>query len=91
MEKRLLNPKNLSMPHRPSHDPTKNISPSFIGGKDAIINQKGRRPAVICDDPNGDVRSGVFPIGDTADDFNLSKDGLEETGFVVTLDTREDG
>src|SRR4030042_3936279 len=91
MEKRLPNPKNLSVPHRPSHDPTENISPSFVGGKDAIINQKDRRSAVICDDPNGAAQSGVFPIGNTADDFNLSKDGLEEIGFVVTLDTMEDG
>jgi len=81
MEKRLINPKNLSVPHRPSHDPTENISPPFIGGKDAIINQKGRRSAVICDDPNGDIRSRVFPVGNTADAFNLSKDGLEEIGF----------
>jgi hypothetical protein len=91
MEKRFLYPKKLSVPHRPSHDPAEDISPSFIGGKDTIINQKGRRSAMVSDDPNGDVRSKIFPIGDTADALNLLKNGLEEISFIVTLDTLEDG
>jgi hypothetical protein len=55
MKKRFFNPQKLSMPHCPSHNPTKDISSSFIGRKDSVVDQEGGGPAVISDDPDGNI------------------------------------
>jgi hypothetical protein len=79
------------MPHRPSHDPAKHISSAFVGGKNSIADQKGRRSAVVSDYSNGDIGSRILSIGNMADHFDLSKDGLEEIRFIVTFDPLKNG
>jgi hypothetical protein len=90
MEKRFVDPQNLSMPHRSSHNPAKDIAPALIGGKNPIVDQKRSGPAVIGDDPEGNVRFRIPAIGDLADRFHLFKDGLEEIGLIIAPDVLKD-
>jgi hypothetical protein len=79
------------MPHRPSHNPAKNISSPFIGRKYAIADQKGRGSAVVGNHPHGDVGLEIPPVGNAADVLDLSKDGFKEVRLIVTSDTLKDG
>src|SRR4030065_2749173 len=79
------------MPHRPSHDPAKYVSSTFVRWENTIADQKGRCPAVVSDDSDGDVGSWVLSIGNMADRPNLFKDGFEQIRFIVAFDILKDG
>jgi hypothetical protein len=79
------------MAHRPSHDPAKDVSPAFVGRKNAIADQKGSCPAVISDHSKGGIGSVILSVRNMADPLDLFKERGKEIGLVVTFHPLKDG
>ena len=56
VQERLVDPQLLSMTHRTPHDLSQHVPAPFVGGDDAVRNEKRHRAEMIRDDAERDIR-----------------------------------
>jgi hypothetical protein len=86
VQKRLLEPEVLPVPHGPPHDLSQDVAPPFVGRDNAVGDEKGRRSHVIRHDPHRDIcrlhRAAVDVAGPPA---NFGQQRHEQIGVVIRI------
>ena len=90
MKERAGHAQLLPVPHRAAHDLAQHVAAPFVGGHDAVGDEKGHGPQMIGDDPHRDVVRSRRASGRrrAVDASGLLADGVQERGEQVGVVVR---
>ena len=89
MHQRVGGAQQVGVAHGAAHDAAQHIAPTFVGRRDAVRDQEGRRAQVVGDDS---VAGGALALGlGRGGVFGGRDQGLEQVGLEHRMDALEDG